>query len=147
MFDIMLCCRSRRERKKKKTGAQTKNLFFGAERYLGEQWKSNGFKAKGMQIPSGKDFLRVWRRLGVCHEKGMGREKSKIWQVGCRAVSKRDTSFSAWLGDNDGAQIRMNEKVLRNLSATLQRPMLCQGCRTHIPIFPQKIQSIPLTRL
>lgn len=48
----------------------------------------------------------------------------EIWQVGCRAVSKRDTSFSAWLRDNDEPQIRMNEKVLRNLSAMLRRPAL-----------------------
>lgn len=68
----------------------------------------------------------------------MWREKSEIWQVGCRAVSKRDTSFSAWLRDNDEPQIRMNGKVLRNLSAMFQRPMLCQGCWTHITIFPQK---------
>ena len=72
----------------------------------------------------------------------MGREKSEIWQVGCRAVSKRDTSFSAWLGDNDEPQIRMNEKVLRNLSAMLQRPMRCQGCWTHIPIFPSTENAI-----
>lgn len=66
----------------------------------------------------------------------MGREGSEIWQVGYRAVSKRDTSFSAWLRDNDEPQIRMNEKVLRNLSATLQRPMLCQGCWTRNFYFP-----------
>lgn len=66
----------------------------------------------------------------------MGREKGEIWQVGCRAVSKRDTSFSAWLRDNDELQIRMNEKVLRNLSATLQRLMLCQGCMNTHPYFP-----------
>lgn len=66
----------------------------------------------------------------------MGREGGEIWQVGYRAVSKRDTSFSAWLRDNDEPQIRMNEKVLRNLSATLQRPTLCQGCWTRNFYFP-----------
>lgn len=69
--------------------------------------------------------------------KWMGREKSEIWQVGCRPVSKRDTLFSAWLRDNDEPQIRMKEEVPRNLSGALQRLMLRQGCfalpRFHFP--------------
>lgn len=77
-----------------------------------------------------KAFLWAWRKQRVYHETD---GKSEIWQAGCRAVSKRDTSFSAWLRDNDELQIRMNEKVLRNLSATLQSLMLRQGCWTPPP--------------
>lgn len=53
-----------------------------------------------------------------------------------RAAFKRDTSFSAWLRDDDEAQIRMNEKVPTNLSAALQKPALRQGCLTHISYIP-----------
>lgn len=57
-------------------------------------------------------------------------------------AAKRYNSFSAWLRDNGELQIRINEKVLRNLSATLRRLTLCQGCLTHIPIFQLKMEPL-----
>lgn len=53
-----------------------------------------------------------------------------------RPAFRRDTSFSAWLGDDDEEQIRMNEKVPTNLPATLRKPALLQGRLTHISYIP-----------
>lgn len=53
-----------------------------------------------------------------------------------RPAFKRDTSFSAWLTGDDEAQIRMNEKVLANASATLQKLALRQGRLTPISYIP-----------
>lgn len=53
-----------------------------------------------------------------------------------RPVFKRDTWFSAWLRDDDEAQIRMNAKVSTNLSTVLQKVALRQGRLTHISHIP-----------
>lgn len=49
---------------------------------------------------------------------------------------KRDTSFSAWLRDDDEARMRTNEKVPTNLSAAPQTLVLRQGRLTHLSDIP-----------
>lgn len=139
------CCHSRGERRLTHKKEQRTFCYRVCCFWEGEQWQTGGKLLRYMSKVRFQNALIS--EPGGCNEssiakkkkKWMWGEKSEIWQVGCRAVSKRDTSFSAWPRDNDEPQIRMNEKVLRNLSATLQRLMLCQGCWTHITIFPQKM--------
>lgn len=66
-----------------------------------------------------------------------------------RPVVKRDTWFSAWLRDDDEAQIRMNAKVSTNLSTVLQKLALRQGRLTHsshIPLCPLPPPPPPTTQ-
>lgn len=61
-----------------------------------------------------------------------------------RPAFRRDASFSAWLGEDDEEQIRMNERLPTNLSAALQKPALLQGRATHISCGPAGNVAPPL---
>lgn len=79
MFDIMVCCHSRRERENWRAN---KEPFFGAERYSGEQWKSNGFKAKECK----------YRAARISSESGGGSESAVK-----KGREERRVKFDRWV--------------------------------------------------